>query len=362
MKISRNDLRWALDQGLLESGQDHELWDALQQRTAGQPRFDVAHVAYYFGALLVIGAMGWFMTEAWEGFGGLGLFLIAAAYALAFILTGRTLWDERGLRIPGGLLFTMAVCMTPLAIYGLERATGLWPQDVYYQEFHFRVKGCWFLMEVGTILAALVALKFRRFPFLTAPIAVALWYMSMDLMPLFFGEPSFTWEQRLWASLCFGLAVLLVAYWVDLKNPDQDFAFWLYLFGLLAFSWGLSVLNITDSELSKFCYGLINLVLVAISVLLRRRVFIVFGALGVMGYVSHLAYRVFEATLMFPFVLTLLGIGIIYLGTVYQKNREAVEKAVQDWLPEAGRRLIPPRARSASTSQEEERSHDRPIA
>jgi hypothetical protein len=39
-------------------------------------------------------------------------------------------------------------------------------------------------MEVGTVAAGLVALRYFRFPFLTAPIAFALWFMSMDLTPL----------------------------------------------------------------------------------------------------------------------------------------------------------------------------------
>jgi hypothetical protein len=60
-------------------------------------------------------------------------------------------------------------------------------------------------MEVGTIIAALITLKFIRFPFLTFPIAFSLWYMSMDLTPLLFGKPEFTWQQRLWVSLFFGL-------------------------------------------------------------------------------------------------------------------------------------------------------------
>jgi hypothetical protein len=137
--------------------------------------------------------MGWFMTEAWEEFGGTGIFIISALYALCFILAGRKLWYQQGLKVPGGLLFTMAVGMTPLAIYGLERLTGIWPQGNpgIYKDYHIWIKGSWFLMEVGTIAAALAVLKYIRFPFLTAPIAFSLWYMSMDLTPLLFGKKDF---------------------------------------------------------------------------------------------------------------------------------------------------------------------------
>jgi len=188
MKVSKEDFHWAASEGLISPEQAEALWKALENRSTTSPKFDLAHVAYYVGALIVISAMGWFMTEAWERFGGGGNFLVSVIYALCFALAGRTLWYKESLRVPGGLLFTMAACMTPLAIYGLERLTGIWPQGDpgVYRGYHMWVKGSWFLMEVGTIIAGLVTLKFIRFPFLTAPIAFTLWYMSMDLTPLLY--------------------------------------------------------------------------------------------------------------------------------------------------------------------------------
>ena len=348
MKVDREDLSWAVSRGLLSAEQGEALWTALKERTAGQQRFDAIHVAYYFGALIVIGAMGWFMNEAWESFGGGGLFLVAAIYATCFVLAGRTLWDKEGLQVPGGLLFTMAVCMTPLGIYGLERWLGIWPQGDpgAFRDYHIWVKGSWLLMEAGTILAGLIALRYRRFPFLTAPIAFSLWYMSMDLTPLLFGRDDFSWEERQWVSLWFGLVVLLVTYLADLRSRGQDLSFWGYLFGLISFWGGLTLMD-SDSEWSKFFYLLINGGLIVASLVLRQRVFIVFGAIGVLGYIGHLSYEVFKDSLLFPFVLTLVGIAIIYLGVLLQRHRERIEGSLHRLLPEALRRLVPPRARAA---------------
>ena len=257
MKVTPKDLDWAVSVGLISAEQAEALWKALESRDGERPKFDLAHVLYYFGALIVISAMGWFMTEAWESFGGGGIFLIATSYALGFVLVGRTLWYKQNLTIPGGFLFTMAVCMTPLAIYGLERLTGVWPQGNpgLYRDYHIWVQGSWLLMELGTVGAGLVALRFIRFPFLTAPIAFSLWYMSMDLTPLVFGRTEFTWDERLWVSLWFGLAVLLVSYGID-RRTKEDYAFWGYLFGLVAFWGGLSWMR-SDNELNKFLYCLL---------------------------------------------------------------------------------------------------------
>ncbi len=341
MKLSRKDLDWAAAQGLISAAQAEALWRALEGRSSDKPKFDLSHVAYYFGALIVISAMGWFMTLAWEQLGGEGIFFIAIIYAICFILAGRTLWYRENLKIPGGLLFTLAVWMTPLAIYGLEKLTGIWPQGVpgTFRDYHIWVKGSWVLMEIGTIIVGLVALKFIRFPFLTFPIAFSLWYMSMDLTPLLFGRLDFSWDERLWVSLLFGLPMLCVTYLFDRRTED-DYAFWGYLFGMLAFWGGLSLME-SSSELNKFLYCLINVGLMALSVFLQRRVFIVFGAMGVFGYLGYLSYRVFQNSLLFPFALTLLGILIIYLGVQYQRNRGDIEAFLLDRIPERIKRLLP---------------------
>lgn len=341
MRISKDDLAWAVSQRVLSSEQAESLWKALESRGGTKPRFDLAHVAYYFGTLVVMSAMGWFMTLGWERYGGAGIFIISIVYAFLFVLAGHNLWHKENLKIPGGLLFTLAVWMTPLAIYGLERMTGMWPQGDpgSFRDYHVWVRGSWVLMETGTIAAGLVALRFIRFPFLTFPIAFSLWYMSMDLTPLLFGKNESSWDERLWVSVWFGLIVLLVSYFID-QRTREDYAFWGYLFGLLAFWFGLSLME-TGSEFNKFVYCLINLVLILLSPLLERRAFIVFGSLGVFGYLGHLSYTVFKESMMFPLVLTLLGILIIYLGIEYQRNRDSIDRFLLALMPEAVRELRP---------------------
>jgi hypothetical protein len=342
MQVSRADLWWAASKGVIGREQVEPLWQALSERGTGRPSFDLPHLAYYVGALIVISAMGWFMNQAWEAQGGGALLAVAVAYGVIFASVGWRLWTREGLRVPGGLLVTTAVCMVPLAVYALERLTGIWPHGDPgpYRGYHVWVKGSWFLMEVATIVAGLVALAFVRFPFLTAPIAFSLWYMSMDLTPLLFGRTDFTWDERLWVSLGFGLAMLVVTYLID-RRTEEDFAFWGYLFGLAAFWGGLSLMK-SQSELGRALYCAVNVGLMLLSVLLERRAFIVFGGLGVFGYVGYLAYRVFQGSLLFPFVLTIIGIGVIFLGIQYQRRRPAIERAILGVFPEGARRLLPP--------------------
>src|SRR2546421_11916872 len=94
MDLGEEDFLWAVEKELITREQAVELWRALQTRAEGRaprPKFDGVHVAYYFGAVLVMLAMGTFMTLGWEAFGGGGIFLIASAYAVVFALLGRKL-------------------------------------------------------------------------------------------------------------------------------------------------------------------------------------------------------------------------------------------------------------------------------
>src|ERR671910_3278586 len=96
MRVRRKDVFRAVTEGVISEGQAEDLWRVLERRNADRPRFDLPHVAYYLGALVVISAMTWFMTLGWERFGGGGIFVISLSYALAFAVAGGLLWRGRG--------------------------------------------------------------------------------------------------------------------------------------------------------------------------------------------------------------------------------------------------------------------------
>ncbi len=165
-KISARELRAAVDRAGLPPGTFERIQAALVADVAISPGFEAAHVSYYLGALLIIGAMGWFITNAWERLSGLTISAVAIAYGILFGVVGLRLFRKTSTKIPGGLLVAVAVCMTPLAVYGLERAMGWWPASDpgSYTRFHPWIDASWVVMEIATIVVAAVALKFVRFP------------------------------------------------------------------------------------------------------------------------------------------------------------------------------------------------------
>lgn len=333
MKLTHETLTAAVTAGIITAEQAETLLQFVKSRPSAEPRFDFTHVLYYFGGLIAIGAMTLFMNLGWEEFGGWGIFFISLLYAgVGLTLAGR--FQARGYAVPAGICATFVVALTPLAIYGLQQGLGLWPDDdSVYRDYHRYIRWHWLYMELGT-LAAGVALAWRyRYPFMLMPLAVTLWYLSMDLAVMLSGEHRADFELRALVSLYFGLLMTLLAFWVDIRaRRSGDYAFWLYLFGVLTF-WGGMTAQDSDSELSKLLYFFINLLLIGVGVALVRRVFVVFGALGCCLYLGHLASEVFRNSWLFPISLTALGLGIVYLGILWQQHEQTVTARVRGYLP-----------------------------
>jgi hypothetical protein len=284
-------------------------------------KFDPVHVLYYAGALLVIGAMGLFATAAFDGLGGWALAAIAIIYATGFLWLGNVLWAKPNTRIPGGLCVAVAVSMTPLAIYGIQDALGLWAvgKPGGYHEFYPLINGSWVYMEVGAVIAALIA--HGRMP-----------------------DWELDWELRLTVSKIFGLGLIAVAWAIDLKwSARGDFAFWLHLFGALTL-WG-AVTSGEGGEFSKAVYCAFNIAFIAFGLFLDRRIYAVFDAIGLAIYLGHLAFDVFKDALVFSFALSAIGLAVIFAGVFAERRRRALNTLFDAYLPEVLRALRPPRAR-----------------
>ena len=319
---------------------------------APQAKFDPVHVLYYAGALLVIGAMGLFANAAFAGLGGWALALIAVVYAAGFLWLGKRLWAKPATRTPGGLCIAVAVSMTPLAIYGVQDALGLWAAEKPggYQEFYPLINGSWVYMELVAVGAAALALFRFPFPFIVLIAAFALWFMSMDLAALIAHRHAPDWESdwelRLAVSKIFGLGMIAAAWAIDLKwSARGDFAFWLHLFGAMTL-WGAITAG-NGGEFSKAVYCAFNIVFIALGLFLDRRVYAVFGVIGLVMYLGHLAFDVFKDVLAFSFALSAIGLAVIFAGVFAERRRSALSALLDAYLPEMLRALRPPRARHA---------------
>ncbi|EFB42508.1 hypothetical protein [Parachlamydia acanthamoebae] len=337
MDISKEDFFLHALKANISKEKADVLWKALQNIHSASQETTPFKLLYYFGSLITISAIILFMGLNWELLGGGGIFLIASLYSILLTWFGSVLWKNKTLRTPASLLITLAICMVPLAIYGLEVYLQVWPTDYpgEYADFYSRVKGSWIFMEIGTLLAGFLALRFFNSSPITIPIFVAGWFLVMDGVHFLRGESQYTYPLITWVSLYYGLGLMIAGYFLDRYGKDK-YAFWSYFFGTLAFWSSLCDLawNHSENEWILLIYLLINFILLSLSILLQRKILCIVGAIGIFAYLSHVAYRIFENSIWFPIVLSLIGILLIYCGVLYQKHRVKLQNWMFNQIPE----------------------------
>ena len=352
--VDDSDLDAAVAAGLIDRALRAKL-DAFSAERRGASalavpaaKFDPIHVFYYAGALIVIGAMGLFSTFAFASLGGWALAAIAIVYAIGLAGLGDRLWRNPATRLPGGLIVAAATSMAPLAIYGVQDALDLWqagkPEN--YQNFYPLINGSWVYMEIGAVVASALALWRYPFPFILLIAAVALWFLSMDLAALIVHRHKPGWETdlelRRSVSEIIGILMILAAWTFDVRLARLgDFGFWPHLFGAMTL-WGAITAGSGD-EFGNAVYCGFNVLYIAFGLFLDRRVYAVFGTIGVSIYLGHLAYTVFDNVLSFTFALTGIGLAIVFAGVGLERRRAALSDFFENNLPAALQALRPRR-------------------
>jgi len=247
LSLTSSDIYRAADEGVLLRADAERLvqWGferRFNQAAGAEPPaepverrkgFNLVTIAYYFGAMLMITACAWFLGDKWDDLGSPGILGTVLVYMMVAVGLGAWL-RNRGYLVGGALLITVAVCLVPLLTYTIEDILGVWPASHPggYENYYPWINGSWIVMELATIAAAAIALRFVRFGFLTAPIAFSFWFLSMDLAALIFRDANLSWESREWISVIVGLCTLWVGFGLDklLYKPgeprSEDFAFW----------------------------------------------------------------------------------------------------------------------------------------
>jgi hypothetical protein len=99
----------------------------------------------------------------------------------------------------------------------------------------------------------------------------------------------------------------------------------------MTFTGGLSLMD-SGSQLVKLGYCLIHVVLIALSLFLQRRAFLIFGSIGIFGYLCNEAYTYFRNSVAFPFVLSGIGVLLIVGAMKFKKNEDVIQQRVAGWL------------------------------
>jgi len=346
ISISKRDLQEAANNGSMSPLDVEPLWQALTKtQTATTPGdtnsstpFDLAQLAWYGGGVLVVIAMGWFMSQAGQLFGTGGIFCLSLLYTSAFALLGSKVLKE-GNKTPAGVLCTLAVLLTPVTLSALL--------DIFKLDHFLASQGGIMTVELATAAAAIFALRQVKSSIVSAPIYLAVWAFAMTAIlggnSSDFFDPSSHFRGL---SMLVGLAILASAVHVDTRfgrAAGADYSWWGYLVGTAAFWIPLSLLD-GGGELAKFIYFLLNIALMLASVVLARRVLLIAGAIGTIYYIGYVLWTCFSSSLLFPLMLIGAGIGLIYLGNKYRRNHVAIDSYLLSLVPASWQRILPKRS------------------
>jgi len=314
MKYTDDQLNEAVKNEIFSSEQIDQFREFIKNSNSQVSK--IHKVLYYGGGLLIILAMTWLMATSWSIFGATGLAVVSALYFILFLLAGYFVYFKKKMELAGGILFSVSILITPLFLFSLLQIFEFWPERISL------------LLEISVILVALPILFKTRFPFIVFLIVGALWAFSMDIVLITFEIEYLTWANL---SIIFGLCMIGIGYFSDFKFK-KDYAFWMYLFGLITLLFGLSVFYM--AEIYKFVLpGIISLLLILFSLFINRTVFLVFGTIGLTEFLCLLSWRFFEGSLLFPFAVTIIGILLIIFGILVQKNRKNIEEKFIKKLP-----------------------------
>jgi hypothetical protein len=316
--------RWAIS-GLLTASQLEQIREEINgSASARSPEqrhgLNIVTVAYYFGGFMILLAYTFYMGIQWGRLEP-GTQLAVSVITIGALIGMGAFLRRLGFSTGGALLIFAGTGIVPLAVWVLERITGIWPDGsaIVYRDFYRVIAPAFVYMELIALGAAIVAIRVIRFPLLALLAAFWMWFLSMDLARWIAHSPTWTWSDReQLVSTVIGLGMIVLGVVLQ-RHARRDYSIWFYIFGHVIVLAHFGALTLRHEGVLSLAYPTLYLTFVVASVLLQRRVFLVFGALGCYGYTSYLAYRVFEGSLGFVFTLAFVGLVIILSTVAYQR-------------------------------------------
>ena len=337
MKITDKHIYQAAQENIISDEQARDLVKYLTHLPDTSASFNFTYIFYYLGGAIATTAMIILLHLGWNLGGGWGVLGICLLYAIIGLVLA-TRCQRAGFDTAASLCAVFIVTLTPPAVYGIQQILSLWP-EIGIAAYNSRIQWLWLTIEISALAVGLAILWRYRYSLLMLPIAICIWYVFIDTVLLFYAENS-DFITRALASIYCGLLLISLALFINIKiHTKQDYAFWLYICGVIFFWGGLTVQH-SGGEWSKFLYCIINIAMLGVGVLLARRIFVILGAIGICIYIGYLAAEVFENSWAFAIILIAIGFAMILLGVWWQKNETVLAKKCRRLLPHSWQNFL----------------------
>jgi hypothetical protein len=354
MNVSRNELEAAVARGIITREQLDEIIAISAESNAGTGKAEpaIGHevasglnaitVAYYAGAVVVLFAFGWFLVERWEALRPLGVLGVTALYAALFAFTARYFTD-RGYPHAAAVSTLLVVGMVPIMSWAVMSLAGAWDvpgaatPGVHDPARVAAERTRWIPVELATLAAALLAIRWVRHALLALPAAVAAHAAMVHATPFVVPAAIVPWAEQ-YVGIFAGSVLLLAGYVEDARKRggSPDYAFWIYTAAfVLTFVNGVQLWS--DAGAWRHLIGPLAVLLAAAALRLRRREFLAAAFVAVIWYLGFLSFSVFRSAIGFPVALATFGISIIIVAVWVQNRFPGLVRARRDqWAPLPG--------------------------
>lgn len=291
---------------------------------ADESRITPTTILIYLGVFLVVIASVVFVSLGWDDMGDIERMIWGTA---AVLLPWTTAYALRRSSQPlaehgANVLLVLGALALMLFTYTLTNLLGWWPQrPLSGREYtQIQLDREQQILLVGQLLSVGVmswfSLRYRSAWMLAVSGIVGLiaWTQILDL----WWRADQTGEISPWKTAIYGIVLIglgLVAHYLDWRQHG----FVLLLLGLV---FTLFIYGIDDFDnplgASGLAFLVVSMLAIVLSIYTEFRVFLIFGALGLYGWLSALVVKTFGGSRPVAFALVLLGALIVVIGLVWQ--------------------------------------------
>lgn len=297
--LSREDVIAAYDRGV---GIERTSSDSSPARVS------IAQILYAVGGLVVVMGIFTMVWQSWDFLGSLVRILVSLGSGIVAYVVGALL--HRAKRYDG-------VSQAFFLISGAVMPTGL---AVALYEAGVEVTSYAWQSVVSLLVCAMFAaslLIFRKVVFAIYTTAFATWLFFAVTSLLVSGQPQFiTWDFSGYRWLIVGLAYILVG--AGLRQYNSNYLMqWYYGLGIFTFLGAALMLGGWEPNqriIWELVFPLLCFAALFLSVYLKSRAFLIFGALYLILFIMKITGEYFSDTFGWPLALVVSGLSLIGIG------------------------------------------------
>lgn len=351
-------LQLAVEKGIINEFQRNQILqlsdDDDKQEVKPTSTSTIVKVLYYIGGFIMLIAMTYLMGYTVTNSSYLQILVLGVVYCLIFWGVGE-IQRRKNEKVPAEILYFLLIPTITFVILDIEKMLGIFPHFSDFAYLDDPVGDCHLgliLLSICTIITSSIVQKFRNFAspvIYTVSSAYTLYLICYEriFVPIanfITNNGDFGGKDICIFSIIFFAALLLIAFIKD-KKTQVDYPMWLYFFGATGFInsvFALFILLTDNYNLIQNSMLLFYLLYGIIGILIRRKVFLIICILGIIEFFIYYEFLYFSGfPILFTSLIILTGLGVLYVGTLYNQNSDKISRCVESMFSEKIINLLP---------------------